>query len=150
MRNASLEQRVSRLEKQNRRLRAALVAVAALLAVPVLLAAGAPRKPHPQYPEKAVERFGIVYAHKFVLNNPYTGKVKAELAYQEKAGGWIGLQIYDDEGAPRSWLRFWGDGSASIALVDEERRPRAEMKMQEDGSSSFVISGEEAVAFKAP
>lgn len=114
-REQTLHDRIIGLERENRRIRRMLCGVAtALAAVPLLGSA--------MNEEPVDAHYGIVYASKFALKDPRTGKVRAQLAHQTMEGGWAGITLWDDEGQPRAEFKLWEDGRAHLLMMDSHRR----------------------------
>ena len=80
------ESRLSALERQNRIMRRVLGA--ALVAAGGFALLGMRGQEQPKD-----ARYRIVYASKFAVQDPRTGKTRATLAHQTMAGGWAGLTL---------------------------------------------------------
>jgi len=127
-------QRLLRLERQNRRLRRlffGLVVLAGTVPLMGLAVNDQPRDAH----------YRIVYASKFALKDPRTGKVRAELAHQTAKGGWAGLTLWDNDGEPRAELKLWEDGRCHLQLMDENRRELWRVAVSADGEPSIARAG---------
>jgi hypothetical protein len=129
-----LHDRITRLERHNRRFRNLLGAAALLGSAAVLVGAADRREPEDV-------RFRVVYASKFALQDPRTDTLRAELSHQTMEGGWAGLTLWNLEGKPRAELKLWEDGSVRLNLVDSGRRDRVAITMVANGTPSLMLDG---------
>jgi hypothetical protein len=97
--------RLEKVERQNRRLRGAGIAVVVLAAAGLLMG-------------QAMPKARIVEAEGFVLKDG-AGKVRAELAVTEDRPG---LALYDENGKPRAVLSV-GKAGPGLGLYDENGNP---------------------------
>lgn len=134
MSSSELRDRVLRLERENRLIKRLLVALAAALGLfPLLALAG------DETPQDAHHR--IVYASKFALQDPRTGKLRAQLAHQVQEGGWAGITLWDEAGQPRAELKLWEDGRTHLRMMDAERRELTRLSVSAEGEPELVLGG---------
>jgi hypothetical protein len=83
----------------------------------------------------------IVYASKYVLQDPRTGLTRAEFSHQVMEGGWAGITLWDNDGQPRGEFKLWEDGSAHVSFMDAKRRELSRLSVTKDGKPSLVLDG---------
>jgi hypothetical protein len=107
------EARMTRLERDNRRLK--VLSSALFCAVLAVVTLG-------QAKQEPLEtrHFDIVYARKFVLVDANSGAARAQLAAATTLGGWAGLHVFDAAQRPAAALVVHGDGSPEIRLQKGE------------------------------
>jgi hypothetical protein len=140
MTNGPFETRIQILERKNRVLTLCVAAVLSLAGLIVVLGQARPPDFFAASPPSPDGQFRIVYASKFVLQDPRTGLTRATLAHQVHEGGWAGLHFYDGRGEPRAWVQLFEDGEASVALLDSQRQFQALLKVDQNGQASFSTS----------
>ena len=133
MEHASLHERIVALEKENRRTKRWLAGLASLLAAVPLVGFAAVDSP-----EDASYR--VVYASKFALRDPRTGKMRAELSHQTHAGGSAGITLWNPDGRPGAQLMLREDGRSHLSLGGGHER--IQLTLEPDGTPSFVAGGE--------
>lgn len=126
MTDFTVEQRVTRLERQNRRLKLGMVAVMAVVAGLVCLAATEPAA-------KLVraERFQVVDAQ---------GVVRADLGVVAGAG--TGLTLYDPNGGERAGLGVNSNGGTGLRLIDKAGRSRIGLAVDHSGNPKIAFLDE--------
>ena len=122
----TIEERMTRLERKNRRLTLALVltGLAAILAVGVGMAAPV------AVPDE-------VKAHKFTLVDA-DGKTRAELGLNTGPNG-PGLKLFDENGNMRVGLGLLPDGP-NLTLRDENGKTRVSLNVTKDSICSSILS----------
>ena len=119
----SMERRLQRVERDNRRLRrAAVVLVLGIAAVVLMGQARAQRR--------------TVEAEAFVVRDR-GGQVRALLRAFDN--GAVGLSFYDPGGAPRAWLRVLTDGTPGLVLSDQAGQTRTLLNVQGDGLAGLLL-----------
>jgi hypothetical protein len=119
----TIEERLTTLERLNRRLTLALVSVGTAAILAVAMGQGAPAV----VPQE-------ITAHMFtVLDN--NGKIRAELGV-DKAGA--GLSLGDENGKPRAVLGVLKDGPI-LRLLDENDKPRAVLYVGRGGPGVSLL-----------
>ena len=131
----TLQDRVLRLEKQNRRAKRLLLCAAAIMGSVPLLAFGVSDRP-----ESA--SFDIVYASKFVVRDSRTGVTRATFAHQTMEGGWAGITLWDNDGQPRAEFKLWEDGRSHLLLMDEHRRELSRLSVSHGGDARLGLGSE--------
>jgi len=130
----SFQERLIRLERENRRWKRMLVVVLVVVAaVPLLSLRG----------EDSDATYRIVYASKFAVRDPRTGKLRAELDHQVMPGGWAGITLWDDGGRDRGEFKVWEDGRAQLLMMDATGKERIRASTTADGSPKLVLDGKE-------
>ncbi len=129
-----IQERLAHLERQNRRTKRLLLALLAVVAPLALLSLRG---------EDSDASFRIVYASKFALRDPRTGKVRAELSHQVQPGGWAGITLWDDTGHDRGELKLWEDGSTQLLMVDAAGKERVRASVSAQGASVLALDGKE-------
>ncbi|HET8577589.1 MAG TPA: hypothetical protein VFO18_10850 [Methylomirabilota bacterium] len=133
-----LMERLDRLERWNRRLGAMLVA-ALLGTVATLLMGQAPPHRSPRTLE----------AEEFVLRDS-RGQIRAMLGASQKPSG-TGLQIYSEDGKPRTRLILSSDGTASLEFLDTSERVRVLLGVRENGAPRLWLGNEAGkIVWRAP
>ncbi len=117
---AAVVARLEKVERQNRRLRGAGIAVVAVAAAGLLMGQAVPRAP-------------IVEAEGFVLTDA-RGIVRAKLAMDK---GRPMVALTDEYGMPRIGLIVDKDGPM-VALGDENGMPRVELSVGKEGPRLFL------------
>ncbi len=130
----TFEDRLTRLENQNRRLRRIGITLAALLSAVPLLGFAFSDEPSDGH-------FRIVYASKFALKDPRTDKIRGEFSHQTVPGGWAGLTLWDDEGQPRAEFKLWEDGRTALLMSDEQSGAKTRLAVDAEGAPSLTING---------
>jgi len=115
----TIEERLTQLERKNRRLTLALVSVGMVAILAVAMGQGAPAG----VPQE-------VTAHMFTLVDA-NGKPRGRLLTTKDC---VGLGFYDENGKRRVELSLAKDGSG-LALCDENGKPRATLVALKDGPS---------------
>jgi hypothetical protein len=138
----SIEERLKRLEEENKRLRLLALGVVVLSGGSLLLAAATAVRARLPQPVRIVE------AERFVLRDA-SGKTRAVLGMDADGLGlrfydasgkvravlgliadWPRLTLSDASGKPRAWLEGTPDGAA-LDLTDASGKPRAELSVDE-------------------
>ena len=135
-----LHHKVIGLERENRRIRLLLLSLIVVLSTILLLGSST------NYESKDAH-FRIVYASKFALKDPRTGKVRAQLAHQTRPGGWAGITLWDNAGQPRAEFKMWEDGRTHLVMMDADRRVLTKLSVSSDGEPSFSLDGKEMTTF---
>jgi hypothetical protein len=135
----TLQDRVIALEKQNRAFRRLVLGLALAFGVLALLGFTMDNEP-------ADANYRIVYASKFALRDPRTGKIRAELSHQTMPGGWAGMTLWDDKGNPRAEFKLWEDGTTHLVMMDAGRRTLAKLSVSPDGEPRLVLGDKEIEA----
>jgi hypothetical protein len=117
------EQRLARLERENRWMRR-LGAVAVAVAAAVFLVGQGKDKPR------------VVEAQKFVLRDS-EGKSRAELSLRERGG--VGLDLRDGAGTPRASLLLLRPDAPMLALRDGSGRSRLVLSAADEGATDMLI-----------
>lgn len=129
-----IEARLASLERQNRRLRGAFAGGAAIAAAFLLVGMRSN-----QAPVDATYR--IVYASKFAVKDPRTGKVRMTMAHQVQPGGWAGITLWDDDGRARGELKLWEDGTTLLSMTGEDRSRKVELTVDREGEVDLELDG---------
>lgn len=125
--NDNVNERLARLERENRRMKMAGVLMLALFAG-VFLLGQAPRH----------SSSDIVTARQFTMVDE-DGKLRATLGMSE-SGVAGGLWLYDESENVRANFYSLLDGTVGLSLFDNHGNPRASLDMDADGASSLVLS----------
>jgi hypothetical protein len=130
--------RLARLEAENRRTKRLLLAlIVVLAAVPCLSLRG----------EAPDATYRIVYASKFALRDPRTGKLRAELSHQLQPGGWAGITLWDGDGHDRGEFKLWEDGRSQLLMVDGAGNELIRASVSAQGAPTLALGGK---ALRAP
>ena len=130
----TIHERLARLEKENRQWkRLLLVLLVVLAAVPLLSLRG----------EDSDATYRIVYASKFAVRDPRTGKLRAELDHQVMPGGWAGLTLWDDNGRDRGEFKLWEDGRTQLLMMDAAGTELIRASVTADRTPKLVLGGKE-------
>jgi hypothetical protein len=117
---ATAEERLSRLEKSNRKLKVGILALTTIVAATIILGAAAP-------PPK------IVTAEKFVLLDP-DGHERAEFSANNKSAA---LQFLNSNGTRGIMIASGGEGNG-ISLSDENGHQRTFLMVESGGEAAFA------------
>ena len=131
MREANLEameQRLDRVERENRLLKRAGVLTLAVIAAVVLMGQATPSR---------VAK--VVEAENFVLRDG-SGTARAIL---NVSGGSVNLALADRQGKHRAVLYVMDDGTAGLALRDKDLVRRTVLYVLADGSSGLGVAGKD-------
>ena len=143
--DATLEERMERLERENRRLKVGMLAVVAVVAGLVCIAAT-----EPVAKVVRAERFEVVDAEGRVraglgLPAPPAAANLPRAPYAVDAlavlDGSPGLTLRDEKGKTRAGLMVSDDGSPSLMLLDETGKARAMLVVDHDGVG-IALGGE--------
>lgn len=135
MNMTSLQDRILRLENQNRRAKHMLIGVAVVIGTLLLLAFATISSP-----ESA--SFDIVNASKFVVKDPRTGVTRATLAHQTMDGGWAGITLWDNDGQPRAEFKLWEDGRSHLLMMDEHRQELSRLSVTSSGDARLGLGSD--------
>jgi len=135
----SIEERLERLERKNRRLTGLLAGLGAAAALWVVLGAapGTAPAPLPYMESVAAKKFLVVDAQ---------GKLRATLCIAEKGPG---LWLYDETGAYRAGLGLNEQG-AGLTLIDAKGKNRATMCLAEKGPELTLYDENGKTVWAAP
>ncbi|MFQ5929667.1 MAG: hypothetical protein ACE5MK_08200 [Acidobacteriota bacterium] len=117
-----MEERLNRLERENRRLKEAGALTLAAIAVVVIMGQAMPSK--------------VVEAEKFVVRDA-SGKVHAALGTVNKRA--VSLALIDKNGNPRVVLGVLSDGSPSLSFYDKDMNRRAVLGLRADDSPDLAL-----------
>jgi hypothetical protein len=127
-----IHDRLAHLERANRRTKRLLLALLVVIAViPLLSLRG----------EDSDASYRIVYASKFALRDPRTGKLRAELAHQVDPGGWAGITLWDDAGRARGEFKLWEDGRTQLLMTDASGRELIRASVSTEGYPVLELGG---------
>ncbi len=119
----TLERRLKRVERENRRVKQA--AALLLIGVAAVFLMG-----------QALAKRRTVEADAFMVRDRF-GQVRAMLT--ALADGTVGLSFYDTRGVPRAWLRVLADGTPGMVLSDRTGHARTMVSVQEDGLTGLLL-----------
>lgn len=139
METTLVQARLVRLEKEHRRTKKLLLCLIVVLAAAPFLAFA-------MRAEDADARYRIVYASKFALTDPRTGKMRAELAHSVDPGGWAGITLWDDRGHDRGEFKLWEDGRTHLLMLDAAGHEVVQLSVAADGTPKLVLGGKEVRA----
>lgn len=134
MKQSTLEDRLYRIEKENKIFRRVLLGLAFTVGAISLVSAVSHQGPTDAH-------FRIVTASKFSLLDQRTGKVRAELSHQTMEGGWAGITLWDNKGRPRAEFKLWEDGSTRLAMMDAKRKELSSLTVDSEGETKLVVEG---------
>jgi hypothetical protein len=134
----ALTTRLERLERECRRSkRALLVVLVGALALGLMGQAPSHRMP------KSLE------AEEFVLRDG-RGQVRAVLGTEQSASATM-LQIFGENGKPRTRLTVAGDGTSSLEVIDSGERVRVLLGVKDNGSPRIWLGNEAGkIVWRAP
>jgi len=134
----ALRARLERLEGQSRQSRRRmLVAVVGVVAMIVMGQAPAHRMP------KSIE------AEEFVVRDS-RGQVRASLGTTQNASATT-LQIFGDNGKPRTRIIVSGDGTSSFEVIDSGERVRVLLGVKDNGAPRLWLGNETGkIVWRAP
>lgn len=138
MNNPSFEDRMIKLEKENRRIKRFLIGLLAVIFVIPLFAFTKSDRPVDAH-------YRIVYASKFAVKDPRTGKVRAQFAHQTMEGGWAGITLWDNDGKPRAEFKLWEDGRAHLMMMDSRRQELSRLSVSSEGEPAFAFRGKDVI-----
>ncbi|MEM9381564.1 MAG: hypothetical protein AAGB93_16535 [Planctomycetota bacterium] len=134
MHTERIEARLATLERQNRRLRRVFAGGAAVAAAFLLVGMRSNQAP-------ADASYRIVYASKFAVKDPRTGKVRMTMAHQTQPGGWAGITLWDDDGRARGELKLWEDGKTLLSMTGADRSRKVDLAVDRDGEVELKLDG---------
>jgi hypothetical protein len=132
--NSGAENRLEKLERQNRRQKIYWAVILAVLGVVLATQAYVLFRPLPS--GLAGENFMVRDA---------TGKVRASLGTH---GGKVGLELWDREGHRRATLGLGSEGTPHLAFYDRDQRVRAELNLGPDGEPKFTLGDKRSLQGK--
>ena len=123
--NFGAENRLEKLERQNRRQKIYWAVILAVLGVVLATQAYVLFRPLPS---------GL--AGETLMVRDANGKVRASLGTH---GGKVGLELWDPEGHRRATLGLGSEGAPHLAFYDRDQRVRAELNLGPDGEPKFTL-----------
>ena len=134
----TLTSRLERLERESRRSRRVTLVVL-VGAVAVMLMGQAP----PHRMPKSLE------AEEFVLRDS-RGQVRASLGRAQNASTTL-LQIFGENGKPRTRITVSSDGTSSLEIIDSSERVRVLLGVKDNGSPRIWLGNETGkIVWRAP
>ena len=135
---STLTTRLERLERESRRWRKATLFVLTG-AVALMLTGQAP----PHRMPKSLE------AEEFVLRDS-RGQVRASLGTTQNASATV-LQIFGENGKPRTRISVSSDGTSSLEVIDSGERVRVLLGVKDNGSPRIWLGSETGkIVWRAP
>ena len=123
--NFGAENRLEKLERQNRRQKIYWAVILVVLGVVLATQAYVLFRPLPS---------GL--AEETLMVRDANGKVRASL---DTHGGKVGLELWDPEGHRRATLGLGSEGAPHLAFYDRDQRVRAELNLGPDGEPKFTL-----------
>jgi hypothetical protein len=134
MNTTLIQERLARLERENRRTKRLVLPLLVVAAALPLLSLRS---------EDSDASYRIVSASKFALRDPRTGKLRAELAHQVDPGGWAGITLWDDAGHARGEFKLWEDGRTQLLMVDAAGKEVIRASVSPQGAPVLALGGKE-------